>query len=125
MEHLSTKQVADLATLGTEIHAIEAPRAGWPAFSAAREKFDSSFLARVQEQLRQFSNPDPLLCVRGQSYDPLDLAGMCHHVFRENEKSPPNTVFMGDAGQQTYFAVFKRALSTSDFAALRSVGERQ
>jgi type VI secretion system protein VasJ len=125
MECLSTKSVADLTTLGTEIQEIKPPGADWGALLTQRKHFDDAFLAGLGERLHRLSEADPFLCLDGQPYDALDLAGICHHASREEAKSPPNTVFMGGTGQHTYFAVFRRALSTSDFATLWSVDQRQ
>jgi len=123
IEYLSTKGVVDLRALETEIQGMRPPVANWDVLREKRERFRSFPLEALKERFSRLSETDPFLCLDRLPYDPLDLAGICHHLSRQNIKSPPNVVFMGGTVEHTYFAVFRRALSISDFARLWSFAQ--
>jgi len=124
IELLSTKALADLKALEAEVDNVKPPAAEWDALSRKREDFKDLPVEALKERLRHLPENDPLLCLDGQPYDHFDLMGLCHHLEKAAIMSPPNVVFMGGTVSHTYFAPFRRALSTSDFVNMWKVGER-
>jgi type VI secretion system protein VasJ len=123
IEYLSVKGPVGLGSLETEIQGMKSPVADWDALRSKRERFESFPTEALKERLSRLSDTDPFLSLDRQPYDQLDLAGICHYLSRRNSDLTPNVVFMGGTVEHTYFAVFRRALSTADFGRLWSFAQ--
>ncbi len=124
-EQAAARPWPDLAAFEGELRAIRPPTSRWSDLASRLTQFENFPLEALRERLRQLSDTDPFLCLDGQPYDHFDLIGVCHYLCRMNTKAIPNVVFMGGTVDHTYFAPFKRALSTADFARMWIAGDNE
>jgi hypothetical protein len=123
IEYLSARPLADLKALEEEVRNIRPPIGEWQEFAERRGRFDTLPVQALSERLHHVSEADPFLCLDRQPYDQFDLMGVCHYLSKMSAKSTPNVVFMGGTVKHTYFALFRRALSTSDFVRMWTLAD--
>ena len=128
MEYISTRSFADVKALEAEIGNVKAPSTDWRDFEEKRKEFEEisrEVLDMLNERIHGLSEAEPVLCIDGQSYRPFDLIHACHRLLRAESKEPPNAVFMGGTVLHTYLAVFRKALTESDFIRLWSLPDEK
>jgi type VI secretion system ImpM family protein len=117
MEYLSVTRFTDLKVMEKELHEVKAPRATWPDFLMRRDSTGARVTSTSMSHLAR-SGDDPFLRLDDQPGDPFDLIVSCHQSIRTDSTSFPSAIFAGGSARGTYFVVFRRALTTADFARL-------
>jgi type VI secretion system protein VasJ len=124
MEYLATKRFMDFKHLEDEVRVISQPRPLWSDFVSQRGSLKmSSWNPRdLENKAASLSRETDFFVplVGGPSNDHLAVAGLWHFFLKAHTAPVPNAVFMGGFPDETYLAVFKRALAPSDFVRLWS-----
>lgn len=134
IEYLSALVANNLKRLEEEIHHIRPPHFEWSELAQKRKDLEdlcsnpntdttASYLTNRDKQLSNASDqadfiipldPDPV-------HNQFLQASLWHHLLKDHVKVAPNTIFMGGTLDKTYLAIFRRALTTTDFVQLWSL----
>jgi type VI secretion system protein VasJ len=125
MEYISARSIADVKSLEAEIQKMNAPSVDWRDLEEKRKSVKESGLEALKNRVRHLSGENPILCLDGELHEDFDLIDACHRFLRAESINPPNAVFMGGIALHTYLAVFRRALTESDFMRLWSLSDEK
>lgn len=135
MEYLAARKHRDFDSLKIDLRGLRPPHSQWSDWSASK---DTSTHERLFEEsasagIRITEIEDGVIRLREQGallinlgtravQDQSNLVRLWHSYLRSKLGVIPNAAFVGGASIQTSLAVFKRALSPSDFVTLWSIG---
>jgi hypothetical protein len=125
MENLCARRVTSVQQIQEEITLLIAPKPDWNAFACYPHTLTMSASdVKVAALQNVLVRPAQALIVPldGPVFEPqLDMIFNWHLRLKAETWTMPSTVFMGGIPEQSYLAVYNRALSTSDFVDLWSV----
>lgn len=132
MEYLSALVANNLKKLEEEIHHIRPPHFEWSELDSKRKDLEdlcsnpnpdatASYLKDRDKMISGASDQVDFTITLDPAHDQFLQASLWHHLLKDHAKVVPNTIFMGGTLDNTYLAIFRRALTTADFVQLWSI----
>ena len=134
LEYMSAQKFANAKDLEEGLQRIRPPSDEWPAFFDRRENFIKSnsnsgnkFLSLHMQELESEASllsekTEGFICLEKKLFsNQVVLIIIWHSLIKKYGKEMPSSIFIGGTLEETFLALFKRPLITSDFVRLWSV----
>lgn len=121
VEYLCTRMYGDSRVFEAEVSSIRSPVPEWSGYDEEQERLIAD--TDLNAAALQFSGQqtEGFLRADDQPSDCFKVIAVYHEAMKRRSEAPPSAVFMGGTLDRTYFAHFRRSLTTADFARLWSI----